>query len=63
MAVLIYNHEGKRVREVYEYYNFGMHQIGWDGKDTNGSDLPAGTYYVTIHSGKFSKVEKVIRMK
>jgi hypothetical protein len=42
----IYNMEGRRVRVIRTAYN----RMTWDGRDQNGSQVPAGTYMVVLES-------------
>lgn len=47
-AVVIKNSAGNIVRNLTGLGTAGRHEMTWDGKDTNGKDLPDGSYTVSV---------------
>ncbi|MBC7908046.1 MAG: hypothetical protein H7Y60_15060 [Rhodospirillaceae bacterium] len=47
-AVVIKNSAGNIVRNLTAPGTAGRHEMTWDGKDTNGKDLPDGSYTVSV---------------
>ncbi|NQY10307.1 MAG: gliding motility-associated C-terminal domain-containing protein [Flavobacteriales bacterium] len=50
MKVVIFNRWGDIVKSIDKYNNDDA-DFRWDGKNTNGDDLPVGTYYYVIDLG------------
>lgn len=61
--ILIYNIEGKLVKESKGFYSAGHHQILWDGRNSSGECLSAGCYYIKVNAGSSTGVAKVMRVK
>ncbi|HTX88556.1 MAG TPA: FlgD immunoglobulin-like domain containing protein, partial [Bacteroidales bacterium] len=60
----IYSTAGIRVR-TYQIKNQeeGLHGILWDGKDENGSELPAGIYYGHLQTDHFTTICRLVRIR
>jgi len=41
----------------------GFYTINWDGKNSKGSDVPSGIYFVTLQTGNFRKSKKLLLLK
>lgn len=51
-AVRIYDRFGKAIRAYDAYSN----EDGWDGKDTNGHDMPSADYWFVVNVAKFDRL-------
>ncbi len=61
--ILIYDIEGKLVKESHEYYSSGTRQIQWDGKNSIGERLSTGCYFIKVNMGNVTSVAKVVRVE
>lgn len=41
----------------------GLKEIMWDGKDSNGLEIPAGPYFIKLKAGEMELLKKVIHLK
>lgn len=49
VEITVYNIKGQFIRSIYSGYSpAGRHKLSWDGKDTDGADLPTGIYITSI---------------
>jgi len=46
--VLIYNAAGEQVHSIESATSAGKHTVTWDGKDSDGDQLPEGAYTVVV---------------
>ncbi|MCA9732584.1 lamin tail domain-containing protein [candidate division KSB1 bacterium] len=52
---------GRKVRQLsHEYMHAGVHEIKWNGIDQAGKKVPAGVYFMYVHSGQFKAVRRVV---
>ena len=65
VALRVYNVRGQLVKTlVNERMGQGMHEVGWDGRDANGSHVGSGVYYAKVTSaGGTSDVIKMVMAK
>jgi hypothetical protein len=64
VAINVYDATGKLVKTlVNEEKEAGYHQVVWEGKDNNGSEVPSGVYFYRIESEDFSKTHKMLLLK
>jgi flagellar hook assembly protein FlgD len=42
--------------------NERVYELEWDGRDSDGSEVNSGMYYIKIISGNSSSMAKVIRL-
>jgi hypothetical protein len=65
VALRVYNVRGQLVKTLLsERLAKGMHEIGWDGRDANGSHVSSGVYYAKVTSeGGTSDVIKMVMAK
>ena len=50
-AVKVYNVHGALVKTLAnQNYDAGVHEVGWDGRNTAGLKAASGVYYAKIHS-------------
>lgn len=60
----IYNLKGQKVKTlVNENKTSGRHDIVWNGKDENNSNVSSGVYFYKMRNGKYSSTKKMILMK
>jgi hypothetical protein len=61
----IYNLKGQLVKSLlHDNLNYGLHQVIWRGKDSNGKQVSSGVYFYKISSGQNKSVtKKIILMK
>ncbi|MEO0225911.1 MAG: kelch repeat-containing protein [candidate division WOR-3 bacterium] len=58
--ILIYDAQGRLVRRL-SYNNKAL--ITWDGRDAKGSNLPSGTYFISLNTGKDKIIERVVKIR
>ncbi len=62
--IKIYNILGKEITELLnETRRSGEYEITWNGRDSNGSEMPSGVYFITVTTEKFRKTIKSILLK
>jgi hypothetical protein len=62
--LVIYNVLGRTVRTlVDEYQNAGMHNLRWDGRADDGTQLSSGIYFYRLKAGNFDHTRKMVLMK
>ncbi|PID27949.1 MAG: hypothetical protein CSB55_07140 [Candidatus Cloacimonadota bacterium] len=60
----VYNAKGEKVKTVAKgVYGSGMHEIIWNGKDSNNKDVASGIYYFKMRSGRYTGSKKMILLK
>jgi len=62
----IYNILGQEVRTlVDEYQDGGYYSVTWNGMDDRGNSMPSGvySYRLSVNSGKWSDVRKMVLVK
>ena len=65
MAVVsVYNVLGQMVTRLHEgYLEAGVHQLIWDGKNANGSNVTSGVYFYRLEAENFDKTKKMLLVK
>ncbi len=65
VSLVIYNTLGERVRTLTsQSYAAGTHQLTWDGKNNNGSEVSSGIYFYRLHANKqFVDMKKMVLLK
>jgi len=65
VSVNIYNVVGKKVATLYNgYAKPGNYKVTWNGKDTNGMNLPSGLYIYELNAGAhFKQTKKMTLIK
>ena len=65
VTIKIYNVLGQIVRVLVadSVQNVGSHTLNWDGRDTSGSIVPSGTYYVKMISGDSFSRRKIVFLR
>jgi hypothetical protein len=64
ISLNIYNVAGQLVRTLVSGTTpAGYHQIRWDGRDANGSDVSSGVYFYKIDTKNFSETRKMLLVK
>jgi hypothetical protein len=64
VALEIYNLLGQKVVTlVNQDMEAGVHQVVWDGKDSQGNKVSSGVYFYRIKADNFSEVKKMVMMK
>ena len=64
IKIVVYNILGKEVRTLLDKeLPAGEYTIEWDGRDSNGSILNSGVYFVRMEANGFHKTIKSILLK
>ncbi len=64
VSLTIYNLLGQTViRPLDEILPAGEHNFLWDGKDSEGKELPSGLYFYRLSTGEFSAAKKMTIVK
>ncbi|MDY6787474.1 MAG: FlgD immunoglobulin-like domain containing protein [candidate division WOR-3 bacterium] len=65
VRINIYDQSGRLINNLMDREISGGHyMIKWSGNDSNGSEVPAGTYFIIIRFGDSAlRNEKIIRIK
>lgn len=64
VELYIYNLRGQAVRRWHnDTFPAGEAQLVWDGKDSQGIDLPAGIYFARLKAGSQSALRRLVRIK
>jgi hypothetical protein len=62
--IKVYNLVGKEITQlVNETRTSGEYEISWDGRDSNGNQMPSGVYFITMKAGSFQKTIKSVLIK
>jgi len=60
VEVSVYDIKGQKVKTIIrEHKSCGIHEVAWDGKNSNGLDVPSGIYFAKLKSGEFSQFIKL----
>lgn len=63
-SVKIFNAKGQIVSlPVHQPQAAGSYSIEWNGTDTNGVEVPSGIYLLSIQSGDFLQVRKMLKLR
>lgn len=64
VRLIIYNTAGKRVIELENgRKSAGVYQVEWNGLDSQGGEVPSGTYIVRLQAGDFIGQKKIVLIK
>ncbi len=64
VKVKIFDLRGRLIAElVNEKQEAGSHQISWDGKDKNGTQIATGIYLLQVVAGKANETRKLLLIK
>jgi len=64
VRLVIFNTAGKRVIELENgRKSAGIYQVEWNGLDSQGRDVPSGTYIVKLQAGDFTGQKKIVLIK
>jgi flagellar hook assembly protein FlgD len=64
VTIKILDQLGQQVTELYNGEQAaGNHSVIWNGKNSNGQQVPAGIYFIRIISGNTASTAKVIIAK
>jgi spore coat protein A len=62
--LLVYDIRGRLVNVLMEgNQTAGQHEIMWDGKDRNGSQVASGTYFARLETSIGIEIEKMVMLK
>ena len=57
----VFDVAGRRVRTLLDRpFPPGPHRIGWNGKNGEGRELPAGVYFVRLTEGSRTETTKIV---
>lgn len=63
-SLVIYDVRGKRITTLRnEVMASGIHEVTWNGQDTDGRPVGGGTYLAQVRSGGLSSVRKIVLTK
>ncbi len=64
VSVDVFNSRGQKIKTlVNDYLQAGNHNIIWDGRDENNSEVSSGIYFYRMEKGDFTSTNKMIMMK
>ncbi len=64
VELAIYNTLGQRIRTLVRKQQMaGSHSVQWNGKDSAGNDVPAGTYLCRLQAGDEVRIIKMVLLK
>lgn len=64
IQLIVYDINGKPIVELVNgVRKAGIHEIEWNGKSSQGIDVPSGTYIVRLHTARFSKSMNITKIK
>ncbi|MBN2378807.1 carboxypeptidase regulatory-like domain-containing protein [candidate division WOR-3 bacterium] len=64
VSVKVYDVSGSMVKDlVTDHRPAGIHEVTWDGKDINGTELSSGVYFCRIEINRISKTIALIVIK
>lgn len=62
VSVYVLDNRGSLIRTLAENsFTKGEHRLAWDGQDVNGTDCPAGIYYLLVKTGEKISTGKLIK--
>lgn len=62
--LVIYDTTGREVQRIVdEGQPAGHYEVGWDGRDRAGRDVPPGVYFYRLTAGGFCKTEKMLLVR
>ena len=60
----VFDVQGRRVADLgFGRLGGGAHKLGWDGRDGSGRDAGAGFFFVRVHAGPRSVVQRMVRVR
>jgi len=59
-SIQIFNNLGEIVYSNTSEFSTGLNQLIWDGNDSNGNRLPAGTYYLKLFADESFDIQKLV---
>lgn len=62
-TLTIYNVAGQVVRTFAGANEAGVHNISWDGRANNDSEVPSGMYFYRLNTGEFTATKKMVLIK
>ncbi|MEL6593390.1 MAG: cohesin domain-containing protein, partial [Bacteroidota bacterium] len=62
VEIAIYNVAGQVVRSFQGRYAAGDHQLEWDGRSANGTEVSEGMYFVRMKAGEFNAAVRVQKL-
>jgi len=64
VVINIYNTLGQQIVTLVDaQYAAGFHNVRWDGKNRNGTQVSSGVYLYRIQAGEFSQLRKMILIR
>jgi hypothetical protein len=64
VTLTIYDVSGRLVRTlVQENRPAGAHAVRWDGRSSQGEQVPAGVYFMRLEAGSLSHTEKIVALR
>ena len=64
VEIILVDLKGKEIRRFkFNKQNAGHHQLIWNGRNKNGTEMAGGVYLYTIKAGDYTKTKKMLLMK
>jgi len=64
VEISIYNLIGQKITTlVDEVKTMGEHEVGWDGRDSDGRQVPTGIYFYQLRAEDYAETKKMLRLK
>lgn len=64
VRLVVYDTAGREVRTIVNGGQpAGRYEVGWDGRDRAGRDVPPGVYFCRLDAGGFSKTVKMLLVR
>lgn len=60
----IFDALGRRVKSLFDQkQSRGIYSITWEGKDDQNANVPSGVYFLSMRSGRYNEVKKLVVLK
>ncbi|MDI6840374.1 MAG: T9SS type A sorting domain-containing protein [bacterium] len=64
VTLVIYDVTGKLIRILSDNFETnGLHNIRWDGQNSDGIESPPGIYFSVLNGGSSSQTHKMLKIK
>jgi len=64
VSLAVFNQKGQKVKILFDgQKTAGLHNVNWDGRDSNNQACASGTYYVVLKNSKTTSTRKIVMLK